>query len=95
MTIGGVSLPAPPRPRSGGASVAQGRIYRDLGFEQLALVEGWKSVNTHPGDYSGHRLLADSYSILQRHEIARVSELLQCTSSTTQYHPRATKSWRK
>ncbi|MGH8532920.1 MAG: TonB-dependent receptor domain-containing protein, partial [Gammaproteobacteria bacterium] len=56
---------------------AVGRIYRDLGFEQRALVEGWKSVNTDPGDYSGHRLLADSYSSLRRHEIARVSELLQ------------------
>ncbi|MGH8478987.1 MAG: TonB-dependent receptor domain-containing protein, partial [Gammaproteobacteria bacterium] len=58
-------------------SAALGRIYRDLGFEQLALVEGWKSVNTDPSDYSAHRLLADSYSGLQRHEIARVSELLQ------------------
>jgi tetratricopeptide (TPR) repeat protein len=58
-------------------SASLGRIYRDLGFEQLALVEGWKSVNTNPADYSAHRLLADSYSILPRHEIARVSELLQ------------------
>jgi len=58
-------------------SASLGRIYRDLGFEQLALVAGWKSVNTDPGDYSGHRLLADSYSALPRHEIARVSELLQ------------------
>lgn len=39
--------------------------------------EGWKSVNTNPADYSGHRLLADSYNVLPRHEIARVSELLQ------------------
>ena len=58
-------------------SASLGRIYRDLGFEQRGLVEGWKSVNTDPGDYSGHRLLADSYSALPRHEIARVSELLQ------------------
>ncbi|MGH8564785.1 MAG: TonB-dependent receptor domain-containing protein [Gammaproteobacteria bacterium] len=58
-------------------SAALGRIYRDLGFEQLALVQGWKSVNTDPGDYSGHRLLADSYSVLPQHGIARVSELLQ------------------
>jgi Flp pilus assembly protein TadD len=57
------------------ASVA--RIYSDLGFQDLALVEGWKSVNTDPSDFSGHRFLADSYSILPRHEIARVSELLQ------------------
>ncbi|MHC4105713.1 MAG: TonB-dependent receptor, partial [Planctomycetota bacterium] len=49
----------------------------DLGFQQLGLVEGWKSVNTAPANYSAHRLLADLYSALPRHEIARVSELLQ------------------
>ncbi len=58
-------------------SASLGRIYRDLGFEQLALVEGWKSVGADPTDYSGHRFLADTYSALPRHEIARVSELLQ------------------
>ena len=58
-------------------SASVGRVYRDLGFQQRALVEGWKSVNSEPADYSGHRLLADSYSVLPRHEIARVSELLQ------------------
>ena len=58
-------------------SASLGRIYKDLGFEQRALVEGWKSVNADPSDYSGHRFLADSYSALPRHEIARVSELLQ------------------
>jgi tetratricopeptide (TPR) repeat protein len=58
-------------------SAAQGRIYRDLGFQQRALVEGWHSINTNLIDYSGHRLLSDSYSVLPRHEIARVSELLQ------------------
>ncbi|MBW2201824.1 MAG: TonB-dependent receptor, partial [Deltaproteobacteria bacterium] len=49
----------------------------DLGFQQLALVEGWKSVNTDPTNHSAHRFLADSYSSRPRHEIARVSELLQ------------------
>jgi len=58
-----------------GTSLA--RIYNDLGFQQLALSEGWKSVNTAPSNHSAHRLLADSYSALPRHEIARVSELLQ------------------
>ena len=58
-------------------SASLGRIYRDLGFQQLALVEGWKSVNTDPSNYSAHRFLADSYAVLPRHEIARVSELLQ------------------
>jgi tetratricopeptide (TPR) repeat protein len=58
-------------------SAALGRIYGDLGFQNLALVEGWKSVNTDPSNHSAHRLLADSYASLPRHEIARVSELLQ------------------
>ncbi len=58
-------------------SASLARIYSDLGFQQLALVEGWKSVNTDPANFSAHRFLADSYSVLPRHEIARVSELLQ------------------
>jgi len=58
-------------------SASQARIYSDLGFQQLALVEGWKSVNTDATNFSAHRFLADSYSVLPRHEIARVSELLQ------------------
>ena len=56
---------------------ALGRIYREQGFQQLALVEGWKSLSQDPTDYTAHRLLSDSYSVLPRHEIARVSELLQ------------------
>jgi len=58
-------------------SASLGRIYTDLGFQQLALVEGWKSVNTDPTNFSAHRFLADSYQVLPRHEIARVSEILQ------------------
>ena len=58
-------------------SASLGRIYTDLGFEQLALVEGWKSVNINPSSHSAHRFLADTYSVLPRHDIARVSELLQ------------------
>ncbi len=58
-------------------SASLGRVYQTLGFEELGLREGWKSIATDPADYSGHRLLADSYSILPRHEIARVNELLQ------------------
>jgi len=57
------------------ASLAQ--IYNNLGFQWLALVEGYKSVNTDPANFSAHRTLADSYSALPRHEVARVSELLQ------------------
>lgn len=58
-------------------SASLARIYSDAGFEQLALVEGWRSLNTDPTNFSAHRFLADSYSALPRHEIARVSELLQ------------------
>jgi tetratricopeptide (TPR) repeat protein len=58
-------------------SAGLARVYSDLGFQELALVEGWKSVNTDPSNFSAHRFLADSYSVLPRHEIARVSELLQ------------------
>ncbi len=58
-------------------SAGLARIYNDLGFQQLALLEGWKSLNRDPTSYSAHRFLADSYAALPRHEIARVSELLQ------------------
>ena len=58
-------------------SASLARIYTNLGFQQRALVEGWNSVSTDPADFSGHRFLADTYAALPRHEIARVSELLQ------------------
>lgn len=58
-----------------GASLA--RIYNDLGFEQLALREASKSLSHDPADYSAHRFLADAYSGMRRHEIARASEALQ------------------
>ena len=58
-------------------SASLGRLHRDLGFEQLALLEGWKSVEADPAEHSGHLFLADTYSALPRHEVARVSELLQ------------------
>jgi tetratricopeptide (TPR) repeat protein len=58
-------------------AASQARIYSELGFQQRALVEGWDAVNRDPTNFSAHRFLADSYSVLPRHEIARVSELLQ------------------
>lgn len=58
-------------------AAAVGQIYRDLDFDQLALVQGVRAVDEAPDDQSGHRLLADVYSGLPRHEEARVSELLQ------------------
>ena len=61
----------------GARSAALARIYNDLGFQQRALVEGWRALNIDPSNYSAHRFLSDSYATLPRHEIARVSELLQ------------------
>ena len=58
-------------------SASLGQIFNNLGFQQLALVEGWKSINTDSTNFSAHRLLADTYSAVPRHGIARVSELLQ------------------
>jgi tetratricopeptide (TPR) repeat protein len=58
-----------------GAALA--RVHDDLGFEQLALVEGAKSLSFDPANHSAHRFLSDSYRARPRHEIARASELLQ------------------
>jgi len=57
-------------------SVSRGRTYQALGFRQQALIEGWKSVNTDPTNYSAHRFLADTYAVLPQSEIARQSALL-------------------
>jgi tetratricopeptide (TPR) repeat protein len=58
-------------------SSALGRVYTDLGFGVPALVEGWVSVNEDPSSFPAARLLADTYASLERHEVARVSELLR------------------
>lgn len=58
-------------------SAGIGRLYSTLGFEQLALLQGWQAVASDATDHSGHRLLADVYSYLPRHQIARVNELFQ------------------
>jgi tetratricopeptide (TPR) repeat protein len=58
-------------------SAGLGHLYRSLGFGQLALNQGWRSTALEPTEYSGHRLLADVYSTLPRHQIARVDELYQ------------------
>jgi tetratricopeptide (TPR) repeat protein len=58
-----------------GTSLA--RIYDDLGFDKRALIEASKSLSLAPADYSAHRFLSDTYGRLPRHQIARVSELLQ------------------
>ena len=54
-----------------------GRIYSDLGFEELAAHQAYQSLNADPTNQSAHQLLADTYGARPRHEIARVSEQLQ------------------
>jgi tetratricopeptide (TPR) repeat protein len=61
----------------GARSSALGRIYTDLGFENPALVEGWNSITLDPSSYTAARFLADTYAFRERHEVARVSELLR------------------
>jgi tetratricopeptide (TPR) repeat protein len=58
-------------------NASQARIYQDLGFEQLARAEAYKSLQTSPQTHSAHRLLSDSYTGEPRYERARMSELLQ------------------
>ncbi|MGH8523603.1 MAG: TonB-dependent receptor domain-containing protein, partial [Gammaproteobacteria bacterium] len=58
-------------------STSLGRIYTDLGFEQIGLVEATKSLGLDPAEDSAHRLLSDTYVGLPRHDLARGSELLQ------------------
>jgi tetratricopeptide (TPR) repeat protein len=63
-------------------SVALGRIYNDLDFEQQARYQATRSLAKDPGNHSAHRLLADSYSGFTNLDAARQSELL--TSKMTQ-----------
>ena len=60
---------------SRGSSLA--RIFDNLGFEKRARVETAKSLSVDPANHSAHRFLSDSYINAPRHEVARVSELLQ------------------
>jgi Flp pilus assembly protein TadD len=52
-------------------------IYRDLGFDQAALVQGYKSVNADPANPSAHRFLSETFYGLPGYEAASDSELLQ------------------
>jgi tetratricopeptide (TPR) repeat protein len=58
-----------------GSSLA--RIFETLGFERRAIMETAKSLSYDPANHSAHRFLSDTYANTPRHEIARVSELLQ------------------
>jgi tetratricopeptide (TPR) repeat protein len=52
-------------------------IYRDLGFDQLALAEGYSALTTDPQSFGAHNLLAEAYGNAPRLETARESEHLQ------------------
>jgi tetratricopeptide (TPR) repeat protein len=54
-----------------------GRIYDDLGFQELGVIEASRSLTFDPANASAHRFLSDIYIGVPRREIARVSELLQ------------------
>ena len=56
---------------------SQARIYLDLGFEQLAVVEAVKSLAADSANSAAHAFLADYYLSSPRHDLARDSELLQ------------------
>lgn len=58
-------------------SASLARIYSDLGFDKLAFEEASQSILHDPGNFSAHRFLADTYATMPRHEVARVSEVLQ------------------
>lgn len=58
-----------------GTSLA--RAYSDLSFPQLGVNAATASLTLDPANASAHRFLSDTYQSLRRHEIARVSELLQ------------------
>ncbi|WP_256250912.1 FecR domain-containing protein [Nitrosomonas sp. Nm51] len=53
------------------------RIYDNLGFEKRAIMQTAQSLSLDPSNHSAHRFLSDIYVNIPRHEIARVSELLQ------------------
>lgn len=57
--------------------VSLGRLYNDLGFEDIANQQATKSLMLDPSNYSANRLLSDSYARKPRHEIAQSSALLQ------------------
>ncbi len=57
--------------------VTQARVYDDLGFQQLAVVESAKSLAFDPSNHSALRFLSDSFAARPRHEVARASALLQ------------------
>jgi hypothetical protein len=62
---------------SAARGVALSRIYDDLGFERLAVLEAGRSLAIDPASAAAHRFLAETYSIRPRFGIASASEQLQ------------------
>lgn len=58
-----------------GASIS--RIYTDLGFLDRGVREATNSLSLDPSNAAAHRFLSDVVVGTERHEITRVSELLQ------------------
>ncbi len=58
-------------------SASLARIYQELGFDRIGFLKASESISADPSNHSAHRFLADSYMGQPRHEIARLSNLLQ------------------
>ncbi len=58
---------------------AQGRIYTDLGFQELAERRAEHALARDPANAAAHRLLADAYLARPERDFARQSELLQAS----------------
>ena len=58
-------------------SASLARVYDTLGFPQQGALEASHSLAIDPANASAHRFMSDSYRNVRRHEIGRVSELLQ------------------
>ncbi|MGQ7844469.1 hypothetical protein ACUNV4_08340 [Granulosicoccus sp. 3-233] len=56
---------------------SRARIYEQMGFGNLTLLDGAESLQEDPGSYVGHRLMADAFLKRPRQELSRQSELLQ------------------
>ncbi len=54
-----------------------GRIYEELGFSELMLMQGLDALSDDPRSDIAHRLLSDAYAHRDRHAVARASELLK------------------
>lgn len=58
-------------------TASQAEIYRELGFDELAQITAARAVSTAPGEYGGHRQLAEAYADDPKYDAARASEVLQ------------------